>query len=142
VKYQAPRATPDLLPTTRPLALRGRHIPPTCADFDYREIRTPMFEQTELFVRRWGGTDIVSKRCIRLGARLPRTTAGDLHPPPEGTADAARYILHSLGARAPLAKTFYVVPNFRHGGRSPGADVSTTRPGSRARERGSGLDAE
>lgn len=87
----------------------------TCADFGYEEIRTPMFEQTDLFVRAVGEhTDIVSKEMYTVSAgKSDEAEAFTLRP--EGTAPALRaYIQHSLGAKSPLTKLYYIAPNFRH----------------------------
>jgi histidyl-tRNA synthetase len=118
LKYQAPRGTQDVLPEEAPL---WRYVEGafrrTCGDFGYEEIRTPLFEQTELFVRAVGEhTDIVSKEMYTVSAG---GAGGDDRETytlrPEGTAPALRaYIQHSLGARAPLTKLYYIAPNFRH----------------------------
>jgi histidyl-tRNA synthetase len=119
MKYRAPRGTQDLLPEDAP---RWRFVEGafrrTCADFGYQEIRTPMFEQTDLFVRAVGEhTDIVSKEMYRV---VPTRGPQDREPEsftlrPEGTAPTLRaYIQHSLGSKAPVNKLFYIAPNFRH----------------------------
>jgi histidyl-tRNA synthetase len=87
----------------------------TCANFGYEEIRTPIFEQTDLFVRAVGEhTDIVSKEMYTVAAgKGEERETFTLRP--EGTAPALRaYIQHSLGAKAPLTKLYYIAPNFRH----------------------------
>jgi len=124
MKYRAPRGTQDLLPEDSP---RWRYVENTfrrtCADFGYGEIRTPIFEPVELFVRAVGEhTDIVSKEMYFVSAGSPEKNpdgegaereAFALRP--EGTAPALRaYIQHSLGAKSPLTKLFYIAPNFRH----------------------------
>ncbi len=116
MKYQAPRGTQDVLPEDAP---RWRFVEGTfrrtCADFGYEEIRTPIFEQTDLFVRAVGEhTDIVSKEMYTVSAgRGEEAEAYTLRP--EGTAPALRaYIQHALGAKLPLTKLFYIAPNFRH----------------------------
>ncbi len=119
MKYQAPRGTQDLLPEDAP---RWRYVEQmfrqTCADFGYEEVRTPVFESTDLFVRAVGEhTDIVSKEMYSVSAhgseadeRRERLTLR-----PEGTAPALRaYLQHNLGAKSPLTRLFYVAPNFRH----------------------------
>ncbi|HEU4754354.1 MAG TPA: histidine--tRNA ligase [Armatimonadota bacterium] len=116
MKFRAPRGTQDILPEDAP---RWRYVEGTfrrtCADFGYEELRTPMFEQTELFVRAVGEhTDIVSKEMytVSAGTGEDRETY-TLRP--EGTAPALRaYIQHSLGAKSPLTKLYYIAPNFRH----------------------------
>jgi histidyl-tRNA synthetase len=119
MKYRAPKGTHDLLPDDAP---RWRFVERTfrraCAEFGYQEIRTPMFENTELFVRAVGEhTDIVSKEMYTVTARRGEADDSDnsFTLRPEGTAPALRsYIQHSLGARSGLTKLYYVAPNFRH----------------------------
>src|SRR5688572_8569516 len=117
MKYQAPRGTQDLLPDDAP---RWRFVESTfrraCADFGYGEIRTPIFEQTDLFVRAVGEhTDIVSKEMYTVTAGPSAEDRESFTLRPEGTAPTLRaYIQHHLGKEAPLTKLFYVAPNFRH----------------------------
>ena len=66
---QAPKGTQDMLPND---AHRWQKIEAAmrsvCALAGYREIRTPMFEHTELFARGVGdGTDVVQKGDVHLG---------------------------------------------------------------------------
>jgi len=115
--YRSPRGTHDLLPADAP---RWRAVEAafrrTCADFGYEEIRTPMFEATELFVRAVGEhTDIVSKEMYSVTGGGPEGERERLTLRPEGTAPTLRaYLQHSLGAQAPLTRLYYVAPNFRH----------------------------
>jgi histidyl-tRNA synthetase len=118
MKYQAPRGTHDLLPDDAP---SWRFVEDTfrrtCAEFGYEEIRTPMFEQTDLFVRAVGEhTDIVSKEMYTVGAGAAEAEDRETFTlRPEGTAPALRaYIQHSLWSKAPLTKLYYVAPIFRH----------------------------
>lgn len=118
MKYRAPRGTQDVLPAEFP---RWRHVEETfrrvCATYGYGELRTPVFEQTELFVRSVGEhTDIVSKEMYSV---VPSGARGEDAEPltlrPEGTAPALRaYVQHNLGAAAPLTKLYYLCPIFRH----------------------------
>jgi histidyl-tRNA synthetase len=80
-------------------------------DFNYREIRTPAFEQTGLFARSIGElTDIVSKEMYTFLDRSEES----LTLRPEGTAAALRaYIQNNLGEQSPLTKVFYIGPMFR-----------------------------
>jgi histidyl-tRNA synthetase len=116
MKYQAPRGTNDLLPEETP---RWRAVETTfrriCALHDYAEIRTPIIEHTELFVRGVGQhTDIVSKQMYTF-ATGEGEERESLTLRPEGTAPVIRaYLEHSLGAKAPLHKLYYVAPIFRH----------------------------
>ena len=82
-----------------------------CDDFGLAEIRTPMFESTDLFQRGVGETtDIVQKEMFSFEDRGGRS----LTLRPEGTASAARaYIENSLYNEAQPMKLFYISPNFR-----------------------------
>jgi histidyl-tRNA synthetase len=79
--------------------------------FNYREIRTPIFEETALFARGIGEeTDIVSKEMYTFKDRSE--TSITLRP--ENTAGVVRaYIEQSLGAQQSLNKLFYIGPMFR-----------------------------
>ena len=77
----------------------------------YSEIRTPILEETSLFVRGIGETtDIVTKEMFTFLDRKERS----LTMRPEGTAPIVRaYIEHSLLARAPISRLYYMGPMFR-----------------------------
>ncbi len=87
-------------------------IKQTCRDFNYTEIRTPVFEHTELFVRGVGDTtDIVQKEMYTFQDKGERS----ITLRPEGTAGAARaYIEHSLYANTQPTKLYYIAPTFRY----------------------------
>ncbi|MFO7523809.1 MAG: ATP phosphoribosyltransferase regulatory subunit, partial [Ignavibacteriaceae bacterium] len=80
-------------------------------NFNYKEIRTPVFEETSLFARSIGEeTDIVSKEMYSF---LDRSETS-LTLKPEMTASVVRaYIEHSLGSQQTLNKLFYISPMFR-----------------------------
>lgn len=81
--------------------------------FNYREIRTPLFEHTELFHRGVGeGTDIVSKETYDFIDRGNRSNT--LRP--EGTAGIARsYIENKLyAANPPVQKLYYLGTMYRY----------------------------
>ncbi|WP_426757432.1 histidine--tRNA ligase [Myxococcus sp. Y35] len=80
--------------------------------FGYGEIRTPMVEDTALFVRSVGEeTDIVGKEMYTFKDKGDRS----LSMRPEGTAPAARaYIEHSISNQEPLTRWFYMGPMFRY----------------------------
>ncbi|WP_426736568.1 histidine--tRNA ligase [Myxococcus faecalis] len=80
--------------------------------FGYGEIRTPMVEDTALFVRSVGEeTDIVGKEMYTFDDKGGRS----LSLRPEGTAPAARaYIEHSILNQEPLTRWFYTGPMFRY----------------------------
>lgn len=81
-------------------------------DFDFHEIRTPLFERTELFCRSVGETsDIVSKEMYTFEDRGGRS----ISLRPEGTAPAMRaFIEHQLHQSSPIHKLFYIAPMFRY----------------------------
>ncbi|GMV37638.1 MAG: histidine--tRNA ligase [Fimbriimonadales bacterium] len=109
----APRGTKDVLPDE---ARRWRFVEDTfrrlCSLYGYGEIRTPVFEHTELFVRGVGeGTDIVSKEMYTFLDKGGRS----ITLKPEGTAPAARaYVEHHLGGQGAVTKLFYITPIFRY----------------------------
>jgi histidyl-tRNA synthetase len=79
--------------------------------YNYKEIRTPMFELTSLFSRSIGElTDIVGKEMYTFTDR-----SGDsVTLRPEGTASVIRsYIQNNLGEAQPLVKVYYIAPMFR-----------------------------
>jgi len=80
-------------------------------NFNYQEIRTPIFEQTGLFARSIGElTDIVSKEMYTFLDRSEES----ITLRPEGTASALRaYIQNNLGEQSPLTKVYYIGPMFR-----------------------------
>jgi histidyl-tRNA synthetase len=80
-------------------------------DFNYKEIRTPVFEETLLFARSIGeATDIVGKEMYTFTDR----GGTSLTLKPEMTASVVRACIeHSIGSRQPLNKLFYISPMFR-----------------------------
>src|SRR5688572_20468768 len=83
-----------------------------CRRFGYREIRTPIMEQTELFTRSIGeATDIVSKEMFTFTDRGGRS----MTLKPEGTAPVVRACIeNNLFAENPVLKLYYVSQNFRY----------------------------
>jgi histidyl-tRNA synthetase len=80
--------------------------------FGFSEIRTPVLEKTDLFVRSIGSyTDIVEKEMYTLQDR-----SGDsITLRPEATASVLRaFIEHNLQAQQPVHKLFTIGPMFRH----------------------------
>jgi len=79
--------------------------------YGYEEIRTPLVEQTELFVRSIGETtDIVEKEMFS----FPGPKEKSLSLRPEGTAGVVRaYLQHSVYAQKGLARYYYMGPMFR-----------------------------
>ena len=108
----APRGTFDVLPTqARRWQALERIIDDVCGRFGYGEIRTPMFETTDVFVRTIGsGTDIVDKEMYTFTDRGGR----QLTLRPEFTAPVVRAVLeHNLLQTLPL-KLYYRGPIFRY----------------------------
>ncbi len=79
--------------------------------FHFEELRTPIFEKTELFARGIGQlTDIVSKEMYTFPDRSKKL----ITLKPEMTAPIMRaYIENKLYALAPVNKLFYIAPLFR-----------------------------
>jgi histidyl-tRNA synthetase len=115
---KAVRGTRDLLP---PETALWNHVEATAravfARYAYGEIRTPIFEDTQLFARGVGEeTDIVSKEMYTWDdrARVDSDTAQSLTLRPENTAGVVRaYIEHALADTGMLQKLFYIGPQFR-----------------------------
>ena len=109
---QAVRGTKDVLPEEIPAwhrveaAARGLF-----ARYGYRELRTPVFEQTELFARGIGAeTDIVSKEMYTFDDR----DGGSLTLRPEATAGIVRAVIeHNLMNTDPALRVYAIGPMFR-----------------------------
>ena len=113
MKYKAIRGMEDILPEDVQIWRWLEDTARTELEFwGYEEIRTPIIEDTSVFVRSIGETtDIVTKEMYTFKDRKERS----LTLRPEGTAPIARaYIEHSLDKRAPKIKRFYYIgPMFR-----------------------------
>lgn len=108
-----PRGTNDFLGDKVKLMTKLEEtVRDVCKSFGINEIRTPMFEYTELFQRGVGETtDIVQKEMFTFEDRGGRS----LTLKPEGTAGAARaFIENGLYSEAQPTKLFYVTPCFRN----------------------------
>ena len=109
----APRGTKDILPdAVGAWTYVENVIRDICARYGYHEIRTPIFEHTELFQRGIGdGTDVVDKEMYTFTDRGDRS----LTLRPENTASAVRaYLQNKLYADGGLQKLFYVGSMFRY----------------------------
>lgn len=108
-----PRGTRDILPATvghwRYVEEKIRQL---CHRYSYEEIRTPIFEHTELFLRSIGETtDIVDKEMYTFVDRGGRS----ITMRPENTAAVVRAFLeHKLYAQPQPVKLFYIGPMFRY----------------------------
>src|SRR5437773_339417 len=114
---KAIRGTRDLLP---PETALWNFVEATVRDvfraYNFQEIRTPIFEDTQLFSRSVGEeTDIVSKEMYTWEdqGRAQSDRGQSLTLRPENTAGVVRaYIEHNLQARG-LSKLYYIGPQFR-----------------------------
>ncbi len=109
----APRGTKDILPSQVGAWLHVEEkIRDICSRYGYQEIRTPMFEHTELFHRGIGeGTDVVDKEMYTFTDRGDRS----ITLRPENTAAAVRaYLQNKLFAESSLVKLFYIGSMFRY----------------------------
>lgn len=109
----APRGTKDILPdTVGDWNYVEGEIREMCRRFGYSEIRTPIFEHTELFQRGIGeGTDVVDKEMYTFTDRGERS----ITLRPENTASVVRaYLQNKLYAQSNLVKLFYIGSMFRY----------------------------
>ena len=110
---RAPKGTKDILPSeSYSWQYVEEKIRQIARLYGYREIRTPIFEHTDLFVRSVGDTtDIVQKEMFTFEDKGKRS----ITLKPEGTAGVVRaYIEHSLYAEPQPIKVYYITPCFRH----------------------------
>ena len=114
MKFKVPRGTQDLLPAETWKWQRVEEIMrDVCDVYRYKEIRTPIFEQTELFQRSVGDTtDIVQKEMYTFTDRGNRS----LTLRPEGTASVVRSFIENkmFGYPDQPVKLFYSGPMFRY----------------------------
>ena len=109
----APKGTKDVLPEQ---VYRWHYVEKKfaniCSRYGFREIRTPIFEHTELINRGVGDTtDIVQKEMYTFNDHGGRS----LTLKPEGTAPAVRaFTEHKLYAEVQPTKIYYVTPCFRY----------------------------
>ncbi len=113
MRYTAPRGTQDVLPQDQPywryVIARGHYIAQL---YGFRQITTPIFESTGLFVRGVGeGTDIVDKEMYSF-----RDKGGEeLTLRPEFTAGIVRaYIQHGMHTMPKPVKLYSIGPIFRY----------------------------
>lgn len=110
---KAPKGTKDMLPEN---AYKWQYVEnlfrKLCSVYGCREIRTPMFEHTELFKRGVGETtDVVQKEMYTFEDKGGRS----ITLKPEGTAPAVRaFIENSLYNEVQPTKLYYFTPCFRY----------------------------
>ena len=111
---QIPRGTQDILPgQVEKWQLIEKKARELCERYQYQEIRTPIFEHTELFQRGVGDTtDIVQKEMYTFEDRGERS----LTLRPEGTASTVRsYVENKMfGQATQPVKLYYTGPMFRY----------------------------
>ncbi len=112
--YQAPKGTRDVTPTE---SYRWQYVEElirrTTARYGFREVRTPVIEHTELFLRSVGDTtDVVQKEMYTFNDKGGRS----ITLKPEGTAGTVRmFVEHGLFAEAMPMKVYYLnCPVFRY----------------------------
>lgn len=108
-----PKGTKDVLPSE---SYKWQYVEQTARElaelFNLKEIRTPTFEHTELFLRGVGDTtDVVTKEMYTFKDKGDRS----ITLKPEGTAGVARSFLENGMAGGVLpVKTYYLTPAFRY----------------------------
>lgn len=108
-----PKGTKDVLPSQ---SYKWQYVEETAKDvakiFNLKEIRTPVFEHTELFLRGVGETtDVVNKEMYTFLDKGGRS----ITLKPEGTAGAARLFIENGLASSPMPlKAFYITPCYRY----------------------------
>lgn len=113
MKYVIPRGTRDILPDEVKI---WQYIENTfqrvCLRYNYQEIRTPIFESTDLFTRSIGSTtDIVTKEMYTFTDKGNRS----MTLRPEETAPVIRACLQNgLIEKDRLLKLYYLGPMFRY----------------------------
>ncbi|MDW8020941.1 MAG: histidine--tRNA ligase, partial [Chloroherpetonaceae bacterium] len=113
MKFQSVKGTKDILPDeSYKWQYVEQRVRAVFERFGYREIRTPIFEETALFQRGIGETtDIVGKEMYSF---QPDPNSESLTLRPEMTASVVRaYLQHHLGSQAPLVKVYYIAELFR-----------------------------
>ncbi|MEG0958573.1 MAG: histidine--tRNA ligase [Erysipelotrichaceae bacterium] len=114
MSYQMPKGTQDILPKD----ISKWHqledlIKQFCYVYDYQEIRTPIFEHTNVFKRGNDSSDMVNKEMYTFTLDNSSTS---LTLRPEGTAGVARsFVENKMYGYSDLpVKLYYVGPQFRH----------------------------
>lgn len=122
MKYSQPKGTFDILPKQLKeedfwkLSHKWRYVENVMSqvalEYGFKEIRTPIFETTDLFIRSSGDTsDIVAKEMYTFEDKAGRS----LSLRPEGTAPVIRaFIENHLYQFGPDHKLFYTGPYFRY----------------------------
>lgn len=113
MKFQVPKGTKDVLPTQ---SYRWHHLEgafrEVCRLYGYREIRTPVFEETELFVRSSGDTsEVVTKQMYDFVDKGGR----NISLKPESTAPAMRSLIeNNLCPPGVVERMYYIAAHYRY----------------------------
>ena len=114
MKYNRPRGTVDITPENSEKWIEMEQLLRTvAANYNVKEMRTPIFEHTELFSRAVGDTtDVVTKEMYTFKDKGDRS----LTLRPEGTAGIARAYVENKMYALPekLQKVYYMGPMFRY----------------------------
>lgn len=122
MKYSVAKGTFDILPLEADEEEKWREsgrwqyleevLRATAHDYGFKEMRTPIFERTELFIRSVGeSSDIVTKEMYTFIDRGERS----MTLRPEGTASVIRsFVEKQLYSQPGLLKYFYIGPMFRY----------------------------
>lgn len=113
MKIKAPRGTHDILPSqSHAWQFAENLFQKIVWQYGYQEIRTPMFEETDLFLRSAGDTsEVVTKQMYSFKDKGDR----DITLKAEGTAPAVRaYLEHNLGEQGTMTRLWYRTPVFRY----------------------------
>jgi len=122
MEYTIPKGVFDILPEEPEAADKWRNsdhwlfvedvIRKCATDYGYKEIRTPLFERTELFVRGVGeSSDIVTKEMYTFLDKAERS----MTLRPEGTASVIRaFVEKRIDQQPSLHKFYYIGPMFRY----------------------------
>jgi histidyl-tRNA synthetase len=108
-----PRGTSDILPgEVEKWQFIEKTMQDICREYNFKEIRTPIFEHTELFVRGVGeDTDVVDKEMYTFMDRGERS----ITLRPEGTAPVVRaYLENQMHTGPQPVKLYYTGPMFRY----------------------------
>ena len=120
MKYQIPKGLFDVLPYGADEEWKEINnwqyvesiIREVTRDYCYKEIRTPVFERTELFQRGVGATsDIVTKEMYTFNDKADRS----MTLRPEGTSALMRaFVERHLDQQSKIHKFYYIAPMFRY----------------------------
>jgi len=113
IKIAVPKGTKDILPRdSKKWQYIESRLRSLCDVFNFKELRTPVFEHTELFLRGVGDTtDVVTKEMYTFNDKGGRS----ITLRPEGTAGIARsFAENSMHSGVLPAKLYYIISCFRY----------------------------